>query len=444
MRRLEPWRIAERLGGITGSTLAIIGVRITFLGLAFVTGVVLARVLGVQGFGHYSLAMAWTGFLAVLVTLGLPELITREVPARSTAGAWSRLRGLIVWSDAAIAWVASVVALLAAGVAWTFVSGRDAALAGALVLAFASLPFYGLLRSTTAVVQGLRYPLISQVPELLARPVAFLVLVLVFVGIRPDALSGAIATALFTASRAIALAVSYLLLARVRPAPLATARPVFEGRRWLRTALPFLAISSIFVVSANTDSIMLGFLRSAEEVGIYAVANQGAQLILMALMAAQVVVMPEVSRHFAAGNMVALQQVVRRSAVLATLVAVAISIVLISLGPLFLRLFGPGFAVGYGALILLSIAQLVNAVTGLAGPVLSMTGHERTTAAGFVVGAVTNVVLNAIFIPVAGVEGAAMATGISVVVQNVLMAYWVRRRLGVNSLPIGRTLRESP
>lgn len=424
-------------GGIAFSTFTIFGLRIVFLGLSFVSGVVLARILGVEMFGHYSLALAWTGFLGVVATLGLPELITREVPARVTRGAWSSLRGLLIWSDLTILIFSTLLALIAIGVAWYFIGRGTPALFYAIAFAFASLPAYGLSRSTTSTIQGFRFPVASSLPELVVRPLVFLVLIGLLYLLYTRDLTGAGATAAFSLSRVVALVSCYVILWRMRPKRLAEARPTFRGREWLRSSLPFLAISSIYVVSAYTDSIMLGFLRSPDEVGIYSVANQGAQLILFALMAVNVIVTPEVSRLWVEGNVDHLQRVVTHAARIASVVALAIAVALIAFGHFFLLIFGAEFTIGYGALVLLAIAQLVNAVTGLAGPILSMTGFERSTMRGFVIGACANVALNALLIPVAGVNGAALATALSIVLQNVLLARWVRAKLGIDSLPFG-------
>ena len=47
-----------------------------------------------------------------------------------------------------------------------------------------------------------------------------------------------------------------------------------------------------------------------------------------------------------------------------------------------------------------------------------MTGHQNEAAMGIGVGAGLNIVLNLLFIPKWGIEGAAMATTMSIVVWN--------------------------
>lgn len=63
--------------------------------------------------------------------------------------------------------------------------------------------------------------------------------------------------------------------------------------------------------------------------------------------------------------------------------------------------------------------------------------HERlaTFCAGSSV--VLNVALNAAFIPLYGVKGAAISTGTSLIVWNILPWYWTHRRLGLRSSIFG-------
>ena len=80
---------------------------------------------------------------------------------------------------------------------------------------------------------------------------------------------------------------------------------------------------------------------------------------------------------------------------------------------LVLSLFGAEFTAASTALLILIAGQLVNAVTGPCNLLLSMTGHQATTAR-IMAGAVgVNLALNLALIPRFGIEGAAVATMLS-------------------------------
>ncbi len=69
-----------------------------------------------------------------------------------------------------------------------------------------------------------------------------------------------------------------------------------------------------------------------------------------------------------------------------------------------------------------------------------MTGGAPLSIAGVL----TNVILNALLIPRWDIAGAAIATGTSLILWNVLLVILVRRRLGVDATAIGRTRQPFP
>ena len=68
-----------------------------------------------------------------------------------------------------------------------------------------------------------------------------------------------------------------------------------------------------------------------------------------------------------------------------------------------------------------------------------MTGHERIAAIGIGVGAISNIILNAFFIPVLGIDGAAIASTISMILWNIVLAIKVHKHLGINPTALGQS-----
>lgn len=66
-----------------------------------------------------------------------------------------------------------------------------------------------------------------------------------------------------------------------------------------------------------------------------------------------------------------------------------------------------------------------------------MTGHQRDAAFGIATGAILNIVLGLVLIPLAGALGAALAAAISIVTWNLLLAVAALRRLGIHSTALG-------
>jgi O-antigen/teichoic acid export membrane protein len=148
------------------------------------------------------------------------------------------------------------------------------------------------------------------------------------------------------------------------------------------------------------------------------------------------VLSPTFATLYAEGKREQLQQVVTHSTRLISLFALVMTLGLIALRYSILQLFGAEFIQGQTALIILSIGYLVNALTGSVGLLLNMTRHAKFSAATVAFAALLNVCLNWLLIPKWGVNGAATATAISMIVGNVISAIWVRQKLGIKSTAI--------
>ena len=73
------------------------------------------------------------------------------------------------------------------------------------------------------------------------------------------------------------------------------------------------------------------------------------------------------------------------------------------------RLFGKEFLPAAGPLIILTVASLVQITTGPLWQMLLMTGYEKSVASITAIGAGTYLIANALFVPLWGPQGAAVA-----------------------------------
>ena len=174
--------------------------------------------------------------------------------------------------------------------------------------------------------------------------------------------------------------------------------------------------------------------RQSEPAGIYAVASRFAMLISFGLKSVNAIMAPLISQLHATGRMPELQRLVSRSARMIFVFTVTACAALFLGGEWALGLFGDEFRAGNDVLRLLLLSQAVNALPGSVGHLLTMTGSQRLAAWIAGSGALANVVLNIVLIPLWGIVGAAVATAVSTVGWNVAAVIAVRRRLGVNPI----------
>jgi O-antigen/teichoic acid export membrane protein len=236
---------------------------------------------------------------------------------------------------------------------------------------------------------------------------------------------------------AIALSVAMVLLRRgIKAAggPPALPEARYQIRAWMIRALPLVLMGSMFLVNSNADILMLGALAGPGDAGLYKAASRGAELVTFGLLAVSVPLGPAVARMYAAGDSKLLQRTVTRWARLAFVPAASLAAGFILWGQSFLALFGPDFVTDKArtTLAILSAGQLFNVAAGPVGLLLIMTKKERMAAVGVTLAAGINIAMNAVLIPLYGLEGAAVATVISMVAWNLMLVFFVRAHLHIN------------
>ncbi|MFB6273375.1 MAG: flippase [Salinibacter sp.] len=406
--------------------------KVTNQALMFITSIVLARILGAEGFGLYAFVMGVVGLLGVPANLGLPQLVMRNVASYAARADWGPLRGLLTRAHQAMLSVSLGLVIVGIGGLWLFPDRVDPIMLTAFGVAFLLLPLNALNMLRSATMRGLGHVITGQIPEFLIKPLSFLILVgIAYVALGPH-FSAPWALGMQVAAVGIALTVGIVLLLRRMSTNVRVAEPQYDTRAWTRSALPFLLIGGMQMIIKNTDIVMLGALVGQESAGVYKVATRGAELVTFVLFAANRTLGPTIAQLHSLGEYARLQRLVTRSARLVFLGSLPIASVLVALGPWILLLFGEDFTIGWTSLCILSTAQLINAGMGSVGLILSMTGFERVTAMGIGVGAIVNVILNAILVPMWHTEGAAVATGISLVCWNTVLVSQIFRQLRIN------------
>jgi O-antigen/teichoic acid export membrane protein len=406
--------------------------------LSVAIGVLLARALGASGYGVYALAFAWLQLLMVPTTLGLPTLIMRHVVVYSARQDWSHLRGLLVRANQAVLGTSLLLTLLAGATTWLLADRfQNPHALTTFWLALLLLPLFGLTAVRSACLHGLHRVVLGQTPESLVRPALFLALTGAVWLLHED-LTPRLAMGLQLVAVGCAFVLGAVWLLRSLPREMKGVAPAYATRAWAGSALPFLLVGGLHLINAQADTIMLGWFRTAADVGVYRVASIGAGLVFFTFAAVYNALAPSVARLYAEGDVARLQRVITLSARMILLCSLPVALALIFLGRWLLSsIFGLEYAVGATALAILAFGQLVTAGMGFAVLILNMTGHERDTARSFTFSAILNVTLNAFFIPLWGINGAALASVGSLVTGSVLTVVLVHRRLGLRPTALG-------
>lgn len=425
-------------GHLLRGTAGTVGIKVTTMVLTFLTSVVLARLLGPAGYGAFTFALALLHLLAIPASLGMTKLLIRNVSTYTGRSESALTAGLLRRVDQLTMTAGVVIAVLAFGVSLTIAGGKDPVMMRAFWMILPALPLLVLVRVKQAALQGLKRIVRGQVPEGVLQPGLFLVLAAGWWAFPSTDLDPVTAVGLNVLATGVALYAAILLLRRHLPVSIKSAEPRFRTREWLTSALPLLLVSGLHVINSRTDVIMLGALQGAESVGLYNVAARGSTFVGFFLAASGRALGPTMASLHDQGAIEKLQSLVTGVIRLVTLLTVPIAGTFIVFGDWILGfVYGPSFSSAHSALAILSSAELVAVVMGWVSLLLVMTGHEREAAFGVGVSAVLNLLLNASLIPFFGLTGAAVATGLSMVAWNIILAVVATRRAGVNCTIFG-------
>jgi O-antigen/teichoic acid export membrane protein len=287
------------------------------------------------------------------------------------------------------------------------------------------LPINAQLRVNEASLRGFLRVVRAQVPQAIVRPVALGVAVLLaflVIGYPPTA-AGAMTLNLVTAAATLCLAWNWMFQATpksTRNVPMETKR-----RDWARIAVPLLLVAGFHALMRRLDILMLGALVGTSEAGIYSVASRIADLVTFGLVAANTIMAPIISDLYSRNKLAELQRVLALAAASVSAFTILVAPGIVMFGNTALQIFGQDFTLGYSALAILVVGQTINGLVGPVGYLMTMTGHQNIVARVTGLGATLNGILNFVLIPVYGMEGAAIATTVTMIIWNFVMVWYV-------------------
>ena len=414
---------------------AFFAVQCVGTGLAFVAQVYLARVLGAPAYGDYTVAYGWIALLSVLCTGGHAAAALRFSSQYLGAQDWARLRGYFAVAGTAVAISSAGIAILLLIASRLGAAGFGDNVAAALAVGALVMPLQAGLIVAASILRGLRWPALSQVPASLLQPSLLIACVAIAPAIG-HATGGREAMIWTTLSTAAAFAATCVLIRAKTPVGVRAAVAVRETPGWTRVALPMLAIAGLNVVMQRADVLIVGAQLGTQAAGVYSAATKLALLVSFGLTAVNAWVAPAIADLHARGERAELQRVVRLAARGVTAFTLPVALGTVCAGGWLLGLFGPAFESGWAALSILCLGQLVNALLGPVGYLMTMTGNQSEAARILGVSALANVVLCALLTPRFGIVGAALGTAFAQVLWNVWMSVAVWRRLGVRATVI--------
>jgi polysaccharide transporter, PST family len=381
--------------------------RVLQLAVGFAMGVLIARYLGPEELGVFGVAAAFAGLFSPLVGIGA-QIIVRDL---SVPGAEPRR---VLASSALVVTVTGLVTLVAS-LATAAVIYRDDATTMVLI-AILSLP---LLLAPLRVAEYWFESSLDARRLTIARSVGLGFGTMIRIGTIAFGLGVEALAVAVVVEQAVGAAVVAAAFRRAGPGSGTWAVSTEHIRAFTRESLPALVAAVAVTVYMRIDQVMLGWLSTDREAGLYAAVVRLSEAFYFVPIAVAATIAPMLAQLRALGDRSGyLRQLERMTAGLVGL-ALLIAIPLIVLSPLIIdALLGSAFD-GAGIVLAIHAGSLLFVFLGVAQSV--WTTNESLQTLGMwraVAGAVVNVGLNLLLIPEMGAAGASWATLISYAISS--------------------------
>jgi O-antigen/teichoic acid export membrane protein len=421
--------------GAKGGAVAFL-IKTASTGLAFLNQIILARILGAGGIGEVLLAVSIVKVFGLIGKFGMEEAMMRVVPSYIEKGDESRLRGAISF---ALRFCLIMSAILAVAV-WIFSNYlsikmfHSEGLSRLLPFAAVAIPVSVMYEVIGGILKGFKETSRALLPQFVVSPVLRILLFL-YLSLKVSDPLYAIYAYLAGEILALILAITFL---KKKTDDFKIVQRTREYKKIINIAYTMIFTGFSVYLFTQADLWVVGMLTSTEEVGIYGVTAKLVTLIAFPIGALSAILPPLISSIHTSGDIDELRKVVRGSSRWILSIAMPIILILILEGDIILKyVFGEKFIMGYTALLILTIGQIINAGSGLVGYFLQMTGGHKVYMKITITFSITNVILNFLLIPHFGINGAAISTSLCLAMINIVAVFVVYKRSSVLTLARG-------
>ena len=395
--------------------------------VAFAMYSLAARVLSSVDFGHLAMWLCVSQMGSVVALLGQEMFILRSLNEYAVADRPDLAKGALIFSTAIVAVVPLSLAICI-GVTGVFWLGEDPRLmiaTGLFLMACSAITLSSHVgRSTVGILlaEGMR--------DFFWRTLVVIVLVALI------ATSTIIHIDQFfllsSAGIALALVVQITAISRRLPRGIVHAKASWQFDRWAKVSSGFSASAILETINQYFDVVIIYWFLDPASAGAYFIASRLANMFAVPSGALHNFATRRIPTLYFSGKINQLNQMLKLMAEVQLLCVAAGGAILGFGAGTILGLFGPAFVAQKWTLIVLAAGTALYAAGGPASSILMIAGHEARYP--WIVAA--NIALRflgfAIFIPLFGLQGAALAAATSLGIVTIALNILCRRWLGLD------------
>lgn len=409
------------------SFINIFFIRLLGLILAFLSQLILAKILGVSQFGLYSVMLSIIAIMVAFTLLGFDHSLKKIVPEYVEKDERENLKSLISTSFSLVMIISIIISIFAI-LYFYFSSNIDFYY---YVVCFLAFPFFITMHFLMNVLHSLKEYTKADIILNILFPVGLILIFLAFNSFiyKPSILE------IFYFRFALSLGLSIWIFKQIRKNIYVQLFDRFNKgnlQKWLNLSIPLMLNSFFQLIILRSGVVMAGLLINNSSAGIYAVALMISDLCLLGINSVSMVLVPQISGLFQKNKINELQNLVTlsvRSMFFSTLIII---LILYFFGLNILNLFGVDFLAAKPILDTLILAHLVSAIFGPAGYLLNMTNNHIVFLKLIFLASILNIILNYIFISILDIEGLAFSYILTNFFLSSAATFYVIKLLKIN------------
>ena len=412
------------------------GAGLTFLfsagayGVTFFFKLLAARYFSQEAFGQFVLGETVLNIIVLVVGLGITEGVQRYIPVYRERGHEAKLTGYLRF-----VFLTPLLGALLVGAALFFSAPWVTSFFGfpegftlfLKILSF-GVPLSAFQKITSQILiterrVGLE-AFIQPFFEELVKLVGMSLIMFYDLGV----LSLIVLLLVSVAVTALLNGVSYLVLVPLRP----SGDSKYDLRDWLSFSLPLFLTSFLTMFISWTDNFVIGKFLEPSDLAVYSIAFSIAGTLKVFYKSLNSLFTPILSEYYGRDDLASVKFLFKRVTAWVFGLSVPAFLVMVFYSEEILRLlYGGSYAEGWLVLVIVAIGMLVNVSVGPAAAILNIVKETNNIFYADVAAATLNVAGNLVLVPMIGLQGAALASSASLIVNNVLYIWWAKQEINV-------------
>ena len=401
--------------------------------VSFLFNIIIARVLGPEDAGRFFLVLTILLTLSIFVRFGLDNALIKFVSTTKELGKSESLQNYLFSSIG----IVLAIGLVTSAVVYMMIDAIDVSLfpniemrSVFLIMLTALIPS-GVMWVTIGFLRGLRKPARAAYLETASIPAIAILLIALFM--IADTVSVDVVAISYVIATIITVIIAMYFVNDSVPLAINFEREKIQ--KIINTAYPMMLAGMAGFLVTWAPSLILGSFVDSASVANYNIAFRTAALLGFVLIVVNSITSPRFAAYYNNNNIEELHALAVKAAMLMTAVVTPVVIVIFLWPHEILRLFGEDFVTAVDMLLIMTIAQFINVVTGSVGHILMMTGHEKLMRNIMLLTAVLSISTSIYFIQIFGAVGSAIAVALCMTIRNILMTWFVYKKLGIVVIP---------